>query len=308
MIVVHHRVDALDVVGLDIGLVGGGGQPVGLGGRGIVTRSHVHVRRHVHQVARPGHQRLETLGAREPPVGPRRRLDRVDVVVVRARMARTALQDRLQHLDDLVRPLGRPAVEGPQSPGAKVHEALREQRGRVRIVGIAPMDLAHRVGVGAVEGRAVRAGVEDIALRQRPEIDRLLFRGARRERKPLLDCVIGGLVAFRVDRQVDVRSQAQSHAPPGHGAFGIETRRLPERPLGLVVVECVDQAQPLVEVGLRPVRARADRAMIRAQAVEQRRGVRGGGIAIVRSGTGYEAENRQRDDRNDQDESCQRPS
>jgi len=46
---------------------------------------------------------------------------------------------------------------------------------------------------------------------------------------------------------VDVRAVRERDAPPRHRALRIEARRLLERLRRLVVVEAVDEAQPLIE-------------------------------------------------------------
>jgi len=93
----------------------------------------------------------------------RRRLDRVDVVVVGAGVVRAAPEDRLEDRDDLLCPFLRLAVEGPQVPGAQIHQTLGEQRRGVQVVGVAPRDLPHRSGVGTVERAPAGARIDRVA-------------------------------------------------------------------------------------------------------------------------------------------------
>src|SRR5262249_40193256 len=89
-------------------------------------------------------------------------------------------------------------------------------------------------------------------------------------------------VALLVDGKVVVRAGGKGDAPPGHRAVGIQARRVAESPDGLVVIEGVDETQALVEVALRLGAGRGDGVAVRAEAVEDRRVIRGGRRVALR--------------------------
>ena len=248
--VIHERVHLVAALG-DVGAVGLDGALVGLRRAQVVAGAHVDVGRHVHQVARAWHERLQTGGARERAFGMRRRLDGVHVVVVGARVERIALQHRLEHGGDLLGALGRRAVRLPELPWMEVHRALGVERRRVEVIGIAADDLAHGVLVVGGERLQVRRVVVRVAAGERLDVGALVRRRAARERERLLHGVVGGALARGIDVEVDVRSECEGDAPPGHGGLRIELSRAREGADGLLVVEGEDQVEALVEEALR---------------------------------------------------------
>ncbi len=149
--VVHHRVDARRLLRRDVGLVDLDGARVRVGGVRVAADPHVDVRRHVHDVAGRRHGGRDRVGSAERPLGMRRRLDGVDVVVVRARMAGGAGEDLLERRHDLLRAGLRLPVARPEIPRPEHHQRLGEEHGGVEVVRMAARDLAHRIRVGAVE-------------------------------------------------------------------------------------------------------------------------------------------------------------
>ena len=96
VVIVEHRIDALHLILLDVGMVDVGGDLVPVGRRAIVADQHVDVRRHVDEMAGGGSDRIELLCRGKRPFGMRRRLDGMDVEMVRARMVWIARQHRFR--------------------------------------------------------------------------------------------------------------------------------------------------------------------------------------------------------------------
>ena len=147
---------------------------------------------------------------------------------------------------------------------------------------------AHGVGVVAVELLAVGAGRTRVALRQGIDVGALGGARRRGERDRLRHRLARHAVARLVDRQVVVRPGGEGDPPPGHGAAGIEPRRLAKRADRLVVVEAVDQAQALVEVALRLGARGGDGMAVGAETVEHGRAIRRRWrvVAVVTGGPG----------------------
>jgi hypothetical protein len=82
-----------------------------------------------------------------------------------------------ERADDLVGPRLRRAVRHPQIPRPEVHHRVREEGRGLEIVRILPRDVAHCVGVGAVERVAFRHWIGGVALRDRGD-QRLFHRPA----------------------------------------------------------------------------------------------------------------------------------
>jgi hypothetical protein len=305
--VVHHRVRALRLRHLDVALVRGDGAPVRLGRVGVAPDAHVDVGRHVHQVAGGRRESGEPLRARQCPLRARRRFDGVDVVVVRAQVVRVLREHAFEDRDDLRRAGRRLAIERPQLPRPQHHQGLGVERGRIEVVRVPAHDAAHGVGVVAVELHAIGAGGTRVALRERIDVVTLGGARRRRERDRLRHGLARHEVARIVDRQVVVRSRREGDAPPGHGAAGVEPRRLTERAHRLVVIESVDQAEALIEVALGLRVARRDRMAVGTKSVEDGRTVRGrwrvlAMLARAQGGTGHEHE--QRDDEGREPHAC----
>ena len=135
--VVHHAVDALDVVLFDVVGIDRSRPHIALCCILVASHAYVNVRGHVHQVSRPGHQLGKPISQGDGPLGLRGGLNGMDVVVNSPGVIGIALQDRLQRGDDFKRArLGLAAVR-PQVPGTQVHERFGEKRGSVKVVRVA---------------------------------------------------------------------------------------------------------------------------------------------------------------------------
>jgi hypothetical protein len=110
-----------------------------------------------------------------------------------------------------------------------------------------------------------------VALGERLDRGPLARRGPLRQAQRLLDRPVRGLLALGIRRAVVVRPLRDRDPPEAHRARRIEAYGLAERALGLEVVECVDQAQPLVEVRLTLGRDSRDRLVVTPQPVEEHR-------------------------------------
>jgi hypothetical protein len=75
--------------------------------------------------------------------------------------------------------------------------------------------------------------------------------GTPGEGKGLLNRFKRSFLSLRVAIHVDVWSKRQGDAPISHREWRIEFGGAIERPDGFVVVECIDEGQPLVEKPLR---------------------------------------------------------
>ena len=172
-------------------------------------------------------------------LGLRRRLDGVDVVMVRAGMVGILLQHALERGDDLRRLRTRLAVGRPEIPRPQVHQRLGEQRRRVEVVRDTERarlraSRRRRRGRAPCGRRWDRRSSASPARRCRPARPGSPSAPARSA------CCRASCAAVRalgVERQVDVRPERQRDAPVGHRAVRIEARRLVERAHRLVVVE-----------------------------------------------------------------------
>ena len=224
VVVVHDGVHPLRSGLADVRAVHFGGDGVGLLRRDVVARADVDVRGHVHEVAGRRHERLQPLGRGKRALGALRGFGGVDVEVVRARMVGVALQDRLEHGDDLDGVRSRLAGGRPELPRRQVHQALGVESRGVEVVRIARGERLHGRRVVARDLRLVGIGrVGDVANRERLDVGALVLRPARREGQGLLD--LGPrLQEPLVDRRrvVVVRSQHERHAPARHGGLRVE--------------------------------------------------------------------------------------
>ncbi len=282
--VVPHAVVLARLAHLEVRAVGLHGALVRRHGILVAAHAEVDVRGHVDQVARARHQRTEAVGRGRAAVGLGAGLDRVDVEMEGARMVGGGGQHALERLDDLLRAgLGLPVLR-PQVPRPQVHQGVGEEGGGVGIVGKLPRDLAHGVGVRAVERRAVGLGIGRVADGLRLD-GGALPRGCLGGQRPrLLHRLPRPALALGVGGAVVVRAVGQRDAPVAHRAVRIETRRLAEGALGLRVVEAVHQAQSLVEVGLGLGRAGRDLLRIGTEVGEEgwRRGIGARGVLVGR--------------------------
>ena len=107
----------------------------------------------------------------------------------------------------------RAAVLLPVVPRRRVHQRLREERGGVEVVGKARRHAAHRVGVGAIERRALGLRIGGVALGERVDEGALpLVAPAARLRA----CSMASHASLRRllgDRRVDVRAERERDRP-----------------------------------------------------------------------------------------------
>ena len=111
--VVHHWIEAGRPRALEVPLVDGDRAHVRVDGLRVVPGPHVDVRRHVDEVAGARDEVVQPARRSEPALRMRRRLDGVDVVMIRARVLRVAGEDGFERRDDLLGARLRPAVGGP---------------------------------------------------------------------------------------------------------------------------------------------------------------------------------------------------
>ncbi len=262
MAVVHQRIDALAAVRLDEGTVGRRRLRVRLGRAGVVAGALEDVRRHVHEMSGRRRRGTQPLRTGERALRMRRRLDGVDVVVIRAEVMGVALQHRLQRADDGGGSLGGVAVVVIELPWVEVHHRLGVERGDVVIRRILLRQLAH--GRAVVDRELLQIGVRIVAvtLRQRLDEVALLRRGVRLERLRLL---------HRLDR-----AEGEGDAPPRHGEIRIELAGALERLHRRLVIEAVEVLHALIEELLRLGALRRHRAMKLAEPRIERDGGRGG--------------------------------
>ncbi|MNS74868.1 hypothetical protein D3C72_1083550 [compost metagenome] len=235
----------------DEGLVGPRRRQVQADGVGVAAAPHIDVARHVDQVAgagRGGGGQAVGGGLGALGIGG---FHQVDVEVGGLNVIGGAGQDALDQTHRLAAAAHGGALVGlPVVPRGRVHDRLDGQDGDVVVLGEAGGDGQHGVGVGGVQGGAVRRRVVGIAPGQGLDQGLLLRRaegpkghGARQgghRRRP---------VAL-VHRGVDVGAERHSLAPPAQGAVGIERLGCAERLHGPRVVETVGQHQALAEIGL----------------------------------------------------------
>ena len=205
----------------------------------------------------------------------------MDVVVVGARVMGIAGEHAFERADDLGRLGPGLAVLGPEVPRPQVHQRLGEEGLDVEVVGEPCRHLAHRGGVGLVEGAlglGIRRRRVGVARDERLDEGALHRLDARRARERRLRRLVGGLRALGLGGEVDVRAEGHARSPGAARARRIEPDRVLERALRLLQVERVEQQQPLVEVALGAGRLRGDRAMVPAELREigRRRILRGG--------------------------------
>ena len=169
----------------------------------------------------------------------RRRFDGVDVIVIRAEVARVAAQDAFERRDDLLGALRRLPLRVPELPRVQIHEALGVERGGVEVIGMSGRDVVH--GARIVDGQRlqIRVRVIGIAVREGVDVGTLVRARRRGERARALHRGVRRLLTLGVDVEIDVRAECERDAPGGHRRLRIELRRAGERAHGLVVIEGV---------------------------------------------------------------------
>ena len=232
------------------------------------------MRWHVHEVTRSRHQRLEARRAGQRPLGGRRCLDRVDVIVVRARVVRIPPEHGFQHRDELERVGRRRPVGAPQLPRAQVHDGIGVHRRDLWIIREPAMNVCHRRSVPAIERVRIGSRIERVARRQRVGERGFDRRSVPAEGDGLLSGVVRALqpLAFEPgDITVVVQAERDAHAPPGHRCGRIQPGSFEERLLCFLVVEVVQQHQTLVEEPLGYRAGGSNRIRIRPEVRKQLR-------------------------------------
>ena len=245
--VIHHGIDALHARLPDVSAVHLRRFFVRLHCGFVVSSADVNVRGHVNDVSGAGCEAGKPVGCRQRAVGIIRSLDRVNVVVDRAQVIGIALDHALERADDFFRACDRRSVLIPQSPGMQVHAGLGEKSCCVEIVGELVRHLAH--GVVIILGRFLQIGdgVGRKALRHGLDIGLLAGRGCSGKLDRLLNGVVRPFITLRVCRIVIVGTYGFRDSPIGHGQFRIQLRCVLEGARGLIVIESVDETQPLIE-------------------------------------------------------------
>ena len=247
----------------------------------IVAAQHVDMGRHVHEMARIGHEVAQPVAGAQRTLRERRHLHQMDVEVQQAGMIparRDVAEGAFQHLDRLLRAGARRRLAGlevPHLPRRLVHDRLGIDRAQVEIVRMGAEQLAHLDGEGLVPGRLVLDHLAlRVARRQRADQRLLDRRGVGRGSQGALHGVVRGferaLLAGRivaVPGQVVVRAGGVGDAPVRHGAAGIGLERLLETLDRFGMVEAVEPVQSAIEPELRLRRRGRDDALVGAEIV-----------------------------------------
>ncbi len=235
------------------------------------------MRRHVDEVAGARHQRRQPLGRRRRSIGRLRRFDRMDVVMIRARMLRIALHHAFERRHDLSRPGLRCVVGFVELPRMLIHDAFGVERGHVEIVGKLLRQLAHRRRVRLLTHHLIARRIGDIALAERGHESLLHVAAVRLPLFGFSNVLIALLQTFGQRDIVDVGAKSERHAPVRHRRRRIERGRALERLERLLVIEAVEKRQPLIEELLRFRVRGLDGAVMRSKIAEQRGAWRGRG-------------------------------
>ena len=150
-------------------------------GSRIVAGPQVNVGGHVDQVSGGRGEGLQAVRAGECALGVARCLHRMDIEMVHAGVEGPAAQRIFKHGDNfrrigaysIARGTGL-TVDFPEMPRIQIHQAGGEERGCIRVVGIAMVDFAHRIGIVAGKLRLVRLGSVGEAEGQRIDMLRAL--------------------------------------------------------------------------------------------------------------------------------------
>ena len=162
------------------------------------------------------------------------------------------------------------------------------------IGGEARADLAHRVGVGAIVGRAVIRGAR-VARREGVDQRALPWRCGARQRLRLLHELEGVRLVVGLHQRVDVRAEHERLSPVGHGQAGVEAGRLAKGSSRLGVVEGIREVETLVDEPLGACLGGAHPEGVNAEILEPRGqfaiwtwscGLFGLGVVFVRPGVG----------------------
>ena len=229
-----------------------------------------------------GDERLEPLGARHAAFRRPRRFDRMDVIVIGARMPRVARHHPFQGGDDLFGAWFGLAIKRIELPGPQVHHALGVERGGIEIVRKALRDLAHRRRVGCFTRWLLT-----IVRRRHVALGKRIDEGP-------FDVTAGGSSRLRVGqmvvrllqpvwrrRVVVVGTERQRHPPMRHRCFRIERGGAFERAKRLFMIEAVQQGQAFVEKLLRLGIAGRDGSLILTKISKQRRACNGSAVPTM---------------------------
>ncbi len=219
----------------------------------ITPQPHVDMRRHMHQMSGTRHQRGQPLRTVERALRVGRGFDRMNVIVTGTRMIRMLPQCRFQDRHDLLRPRLRPPIRAPVVPWPEHHHGFSRQGCGIGIIGSLPRNLTHRFGIGFVLHLAGDRFFSQVASGKGFHVGSLPGGGLRQTRSGLLNRLHGTGLYLGIHGRVDVRPQAQRHTPIGHGRIGIETGGLGEGRNRLLVIEGIDQPDPLIEKFLSEV-------------------------------------------------------
>ena len=238
----------------------------------ITAHAIIDVARHVHEMAGAGNGAAQPIGVGLGALRIVGSFHRVDVIVDRAGMIRSARQHALEHRHDggALR-IGLASAGLPIIPGAEIHHRLGIEHCDLVVVRERGGDFAHRLGVGRVERCTLGFRVLRVARRQRGDQRLLARRRIGGERARLLRGGQGRRNRIVLHGKIDVGAEHQRLAPEAHGALRVDFLRLAEGTLRLAMIECIGKPQPLIEIGLRLHIRRRDFVGDRAEAVPQRR-------------------------------------
>ena len=133
----------------------------------------------------------------------------------------------------------------------QVHAGLGEQRGGVQVVGKILRHLAHGVVIGLGRLPAVRFRIGRESQRHGLDVGLLGRRSVAGEIDRFLDGIVRSSETFVTGGIVVVRAYGLGNSPVRHSEFGVEIGGALKGTRGLVMIEGVDQAQPLIEELLR---------------------------------------------------------
>ncbi len=139
-----------------------------------------------------------------------------------------AFNHRFQGRDDLLRAfLGRP-VTMPQSPRMEVHPRFREQRRRIKIVGMLLHDFPHRVTVIFRRLSQIGLRIRRKSFRHRQNVAAFGVGGIATQIDRFLNRLMRLLEAVFARRIVVVRSHRLRDSPVSHGQLRIQFCRFLE--------------------------------------------------------------------------------
>ncbi len=193
----------------------------------------------MNEVAGAGDERFQALGLRRGPSRAARGLDRVDVVMIRARMIRVRRHHPLERRDDRVGAIFSLPLLVVEPPRPQVHQAFGVERADVGVVREPLHGIGHRLRIDALARKLIAFGFFDVALREGVD-ERLFHRAAVRGaslRRGQVRVSLGDAIGRR--RIVDVGPERKRHAPVRHRRLVVEGSSTRKRPEGFLVIEAV---------------------------------------------------------------------